>query len=149
MKDDKQIAFIKHLDIQEDVILGHIAELNKDLESVRRLRERALYDFDSVNIISSELIEALDKPIEDPEYDKNWTWEEKVWYMINKLGEGFTKDVADNIKKRDPAVYRDQCLSRSTGLLSHFYRHGKLNVEKHGKKYKYFIKKGAAEIPAQ
>lgn len=133
---------------EESLILSQIEELKKDLEAVRRLRSKYSngYSYKVPNgekIISpssSNDISAI-KPIEIPsKYDKNvLTWEQRCVFILNELGKATVEDVIKKLKEYQPEVSNLTAKNVVTNKLSKLNRTKKINADKSGKKYIYYL----------
>lgn len=138
----QQSVFLQN---EESLILSQIEELKKDLEAVRRLRSKysSGYSTTEEKIISSSSSNNVSsiKPIEVPsKYDKDvLTWEQRCVYVLNELGKATVEDVIKKVKEYQPEVSDLTAKNVVTNKLSKLNRTGKINADKSGKKYIYYM----------
>ena len=130
---------------EESLILSQLEELKKDLEAVRRLRSKySEYKVpNEETIISSPASKKVStvNAIEIPsEYDKDvLTWEQRCIYILNELGKATVEDVIKKVRKYQPEVSEKTAKNVVTNKLSKLNRTQRINADKSGKKYIYYM----------
>lgn len=124
-----------------------IEEAKRDLDAINRLLDRfeemSSVGLSAKNPASPLIVEAAPpfdstSPILD--YDRNLKWEDKVLVALKELDSGFVVDVAAKLREFEPELQEEKAFKIATLYLSRLNRDGKIGYEKHGRKYKYYIK---------
>jgi hypothetical protein len=134
---------------EEEIILSQIAELQKDLEAVKRLRSKYSHGNNTPTLSSPQSnIATIEidttnngEPIEIPaSYDKNvLTWEQRCIFLLNELGKATVEDLISKLKEYQPDVPDKTAKNVVTNKLSKLNRTHKIRADKSGKKYVYYI----------
>lgn len=149
MRNKKITTFLTTLHNESVHIQSQIDGLQRDMEYLDRLKQRLLHGDNKLESFLTKSEVVLDAHrLTDDGYDNNWSWDQKVWHVLNEIGTVFATDVAANIKRREPHLEDRKCFDRSTYILSKLYRLGKLDAKQYSRRYKYSIKKDTAEITA-
>jgi hypothetical protein len=64
---------------------------------------------------------------------------EQVYFSLRNIGSGFVTDVVNEWIRLGAKLSPDVCFARATYFLSEFKRHGHIDYQKQGKKFKYKI----------
>lgn len=77
---------------------------------------------------------------EMPDYNKNFTWQQKILFALGKLGKSYTNEIVDYLMSIDDSLIdKEKTKHRVTHTASVMYTDNKIKSEKEGKKNRYYI----------
>lgn len=124
---------------EEEELRKQIQELQINLRAIEvttaRYKPPYVNHFDKKAIVSN----SDDSQIPN-EFDRNWKQEQKVFWALNKVKEGFALEVGEELHNQQPEITLERATSMATLFLSKLKKDGKITYTKYGKRYKYSIK---------
>lgn len=118
-------------------------ELQEALDSIKKLKN--YYKVDSEKKQSTLEFEEPEHNIVpsvngSDEYDSNFTNEQKIFFVLRKLGSSIVPDIAKYLVSIDDYYSEESAKKMATLQCSKLYRAGKLSAVDVGNRYKYSIK---------
>ena len=113
---------------QEQYLTAQIAELQKDLDAIKRVRK-----------IGHFKTAPIEFPATPQEYNNNWSWGKKCMAMLKIKRRAFVPEIAEMIKQRQPHLDDRAIHNGVTYNLSLMFTNGEIGAEKIGNKNQYYI----------
>lgn len=137
--DDPKIAHLLEERGKWEKQLSKYEDIVKNIDAIDRVLKIYGYNPSKTTIANGQPVATVKHT--PSEYSKTLTWERRVLFALNAIGEGFVDDVANKIHDIDADIDVEAAKKRSTLYLSKLYRDGNIKlVSREGRKFKYGIK---------